>query len=140
MLEHITRALYYFEVHLLYASLVWFSTWVLTAIPRVNATTKYWIWVATVLNLILNNKLVAGKLPIQSEPVLTTGESLLLLKPSSCPSECCSVSKDLSDREPAGDRAVWRCTPWGRSWNRGAHSLLLGASKLISRRPYESKD
>lgn len=52
MLEHITRALYYFGVHLLYASLVWFAAWVLTSIPRGNATTKYWIWVATALNFI----------------------------------------------------------------------------------------
>ncbi len=52
MIEHITRALYYFEVHLLYASLVWFAACVLTAIPRVNATIKYWIWVATALNFI----------------------------------------------------------------------------------------
>jgi beta-lactamase regulating signal transducer with metallopeptidase domain len=52
MIEHITRALYCFEVHRLYASLVWFAAWVLTAIPRVNATTKYWIWVATALNFI----------------------------------------------------------------------------------------
>jgi beta-lactamase regulating signal transducer with metallopeptidase domain len=52
MLEHITRAPYYFEVHLLYASLVWFAAWVLTSIPRGGATTKYWIWVATALNFI----------------------------------------------------------------------------------------
>jgi hypothetical protein len=52
MIEHITHALYYFEVHLLYASMVWFVAWVLTANPRVNATTKYWIWVATAFNFI----------------------------------------------------------------------------------------
>jgi beta-lactamase regulating signal transducer with metallopeptidase domain len=52
MLEHITRALYYFEVHLLYASLVWFAALALTSIPRGSATTKYWIWVATALNFI----------------------------------------------------------------------------------------
>jgi len=51
-LEHIMRALYYFELHLLYASLVWFAAWVLTSIPRVSAMTKYWILVATALNFI----------------------------------------------------------------------------------------
>jgi beta-lactamase regulating signal transducer with metallopeptidase domain len=52
VLEHITRALYYFEVHLLYASIVWLAAWVLTSIPLGSATTKYWIWVATSLNFI----------------------------------------------------------------------------------------
>jgi len=53
MIEHITHALYYFEVHLLYATLVWFAAWFLTSIPRVNATTRYWIWVLTALNFII---------------------------------------------------------------------------------------
>jgi beta-lactamase regulating signal transducer with metallopeptidase domain len=52
MHEHIARALYYFEVHLLYASIVWLAAWVLTSIRRGSATTKYWIWVATSLNFI----------------------------------------------------------------------------------------
>jgi beta-lactamase regulating signal transducer with metallopeptidase domain len=45
--------LYYFQVHLLYASLVWLAAWVLTSIWRGSATTKYWIWLATSLNFIL---------------------------------------------------------------------------------------
>jgi beta-lactamase regulating signal transducer with metallopeptidase domain len=53
MIEHITHALYYFEVHLLYATLVWFAAWALTSIPRVNATTRYWIWVLTALNFVI---------------------------------------------------------------------------------------
>jgi beta-lactamase regulating signal transducer with metallopeptidase domain len=53
MHEHIARTLYYSQIHLLYASLVWFAAWVLTSIPRGSATTKYWIWVATSLNFIL---------------------------------------------------------------------------------------
>jgi beta-lactamase regulating signal transducer with metallopeptidase domain len=53
MHELIARSLYYLQVHLLYASLVWFAAWVLTSIPRGSATTKYWIWVATSLNFIL---------------------------------------------------------------------------------------
>ncbi len=52
MHEHIARALYYFDVHLLYASIVWFAAWVLTSIRLGNPTTKYWIWVATSLNFI----------------------------------------------------------------------------------------
>ena len=53
MLEHITRGLYHFEVHLLYASIVGLAAWGLTSVLRASATTKYWIWVATSLNFIL---------------------------------------------------------------------------------------
>jgi beta-lactamase regulating signal transducer with metallopeptidase domain len=53
MHEHIQRALYYFEIHLLFASIVWCAAWILTSIGRGSATTKYWIWVATLLNFIL---------------------------------------------------------------------------------------
>src|ERR1700732_3412670 len=53
MHEHITRGLYYFEVHLLFASMAGLAAWVLTSIYRVSATTKYWIWVATTLNFLL---------------------------------------------------------------------------------------
>ncbi len=53
MLEHLTRALYYLEVHLLYSSIVWLAAWVLTSIRMGSATAKYWIWVATSLNFIL---------------------------------------------------------------------------------------
>jgi beta-lactamase regulating signal transducer with metallopeptidase domain len=52
MHEHIARVLYYFDVHLLYSSIVWLAAWVVTSIPRGSATTKYWIWVATSLNFI----------------------------------------------------------------------------------------
>ena len=53
MLEHMARGLYYFQVHLLYASLIGLTAWILTSIPRGSATAKYWIWVATSLNFIL---------------------------------------------------------------------------------------
>lgn len=53
MHEHITRALYYFDIHLLYASIVGLAAWALTSILGGSATTKYWIWVATSLNFIL---------------------------------------------------------------------------------------
>ena len=52
MHEHIARALYYLDVHLLYASIVWIAAWLLTSIQRGSATAKYWIWVATSLNFI----------------------------------------------------------------------------------------
>jgi Zn-dependent protease with chaperone function len=53
MLEPLIRSMYYLEVHLLYASLVWGAAWILTSVLRGSATTKYWIWVATSLNFIL---------------------------------------------------------------------------------------
>jgi beta-lactamase regulating signal transducer with metallopeptidase domain len=53
MHEHIARTLYYFGIHLLYASIVWLAAWVLTAIPLGSATTKYWIWVVTAINFVL---------------------------------------------------------------------------------------
>jgi beta-lactamase regulating signal transducer with metallopeptidase domain len=51
--EHIARAMYYFSVHLLFASIAASATWVLTSIPRATATTKYWVWVATAFNFVL---------------------------------------------------------------------------------------
>jgi beta-lactamase regulating signal transducer with metallopeptidase domain len=53
MHEHIARVLYYLEVHLLFASLVWVAAWILTSIPRGSATVKHWIWVAVALNFLL---------------------------------------------------------------------------------------
>lgn len=53
MLEHIARPVYYLEVHLLFASLVWVAAWLLTWAGPGSATTKYWIWVATALNFVL---------------------------------------------------------------------------------------
>ena len=53
MHEEIARALYYFEVHLLYASIVCLAAWALTSIRGGSATARYWIWVATLLNFIL---------------------------------------------------------------------------------------
>jgi beta-lactamase regulating signal transducer with metallopeptidase domain len=51
--EHIAPAVYYLEVHLLYASIVCLAAWVLTSLRKGNATWKYWIWVATSLNFIV---------------------------------------------------------------------------------------
>ena len=52
MHEGITRGMYYLQVHLLYASIVWIAAWLLTSTLRGSATTKYWIWVATSFNFV----------------------------------------------------------------------------------------
>lgn len=62
MHEHIARAMYYFSVHLLYASLVGSAACVLTAIPGASATTKYWIWVVTAFNFVVPAGAVIDKL------------------------------------------------------------------------------
>jgi beta-lactamase regulating signal transducer with metallopeptidase domain len=51
--ELIARAMYYFSVHLLYASVIGCAAWLLTSIRGASATTKYWIWVVTALNSVL---------------------------------------------------------------------------------------
>jgi len=53
MHEHVAPAVYYLEVHLLYASIVCLAAWVLTSLWKGNATWRYWIWVATSLNFIV---------------------------------------------------------------------------------------
>ena len=51
--EHIARAMCYFSVQLLYASVVGTAAWVLTSIRGASATTKYWIWVVTAFSFIV---------------------------------------------------------------------------------------
>ncbi|MGC2695081.1 MAG: M56 family metallopeptidase [Candidatus Angelobacter sp.] len=53
MHEHIARGMYYFSVHLLYASIVAAAAWLLTSIRGASATTKYWIWIAAVFNFVV---------------------------------------------------------------------------------------
>ena len=53
MREHIGPAVYYLEVHLLFASLVCLAAWIVTSARSCSATSKYWIWVATSLNFII---------------------------------------------------------------------------------------
>jgi beta-lactamase regulating signal transducer with metallopeptidase domain len=60
--EHIARAMYYFSVHLLFASMVASAAWVLTSILRASATTKYWIWVVTVFNFVLPTGALVDKI------------------------------------------------------------------------------
>jgi bla regulator protein blaR1 len=60
--EHIARAIYYFSVHLLFASMVGSAAWGLTAILRASASTKYWIWVATACNFVIPSGALIDKL------------------------------------------------------------------------------
>jgi beta-lactamase regulating signal transducer with metallopeptidase domain len=60
--EHIARAMYYFSVHLLYASIVGCAAWVLTSFRHASATTKYWLWVVTVFNFVVPTGAVIDKL------------------------------------------------------------------------------
>jgi beta-lactamase regulating signal transducer with metallopeptidase domain len=60
--EHIARAMYYFSVHLLFASIVASAAWALTSILHASATTKYWIWVATAFNFVLPSGALIDKL------------------------------------------------------------------------------
>jgi beta-lactamase regulating signal transducer with metallopeptidase domain len=53
MHEHLTHAIYYIEIHLIFCSIVWLATWALTSIPSASAATKHWIWLATALNFIV---------------------------------------------------------------------------------------
>ncbi len=53
MHEHVARAMYYVDIHLLYASVVGAAAWALTSMRGASATAKYWIWVATVLNFVV---------------------------------------------------------------------------------------
>lgn len=62
MHEHIARAIYYFSVHLLFASIVGSAAWGLTAVLRASASTKYWIWVATACNFAVPSGALIDKL------------------------------------------------------------------------------
>ena len=53
MHEHVAPAVYYFEVHLLYASLLCLAAWMLTSLWQGAATAKYWIWVVTSVNFLV---------------------------------------------------------------------------------------
>jgi beta-lactamase regulating signal transducer with metallopeptidase domain len=60
--EHIAQTMYYISIHLMYASIVGCAAWALTTIRGTSATTKYWIWVVTVLNFIVPTGAVMDKL------------------------------------------------------------------------------
>ncbi|HEV2718799.1 MAG TPA: M56 family metallopeptidase, partial [Thermoanaerobaculia bacterium] len=50
------------QIHLLYASIVWIVAWLITALPRITATTKYWMWIATSVNFVLPLSLIPARL------------------------------------------------------------------------------
>jgi bla regulator protein blaR1 len=60
--EHIAQTMYYFSVHLLYASMVGAAAWILTSIRGASATTKYWIWVLTAFNFVVPSGAIVDKL------------------------------------------------------------------------------
>lgn len=51
--EHLAPALYFLQVHLLYATLVAFGAWALTPLRRASVTAKFWVWTAASLNFAL---------------------------------------------------------------------------------------
>src|SRR5579862_7613193 len=53
MHEYIAPTVYYWQVHLLYASLVCIAAWLLTSFMRGSASIKYWIWVAASVNFVI---------------------------------------------------------------------------------------
>lgn len=62
MHEHIARVMYYFSVHLLYASIVGSVAWLLTAIRSASPTMKYWMWVVSAFNFVVPVGAVIDKL------------------------------------------------------------------------------
>lgn len=62
MHEYIARAMYYFSVHLLFASMVGAAAWGLTSFRGASATTKYWIWVVAAFNFVVPLGAVIDKL------------------------------------------------------------------------------
>lgn len=62
MHEHIAPVIYYVDIHLVYASVVGCVVWTLTSIRGTTATTKYWMWVLTVVNFIVPTGAIVDKL------------------------------------------------------------------------------
>jgi len=60
--EHIARTMYYFSIHLLFASIVASAAWALTSVLRASATTKYWTWVVTAFNFVVPSGALIDKL------------------------------------------------------------------------------
>jgi beta-lactamase regulating signal transducer with metallopeptidase domain len=54
--------MYYFSVHLLFASIVGSAAWVLTSIRGASATTKYWVWVVTAFNFVVPSGALIDKI------------------------------------------------------------------------------
>jgi bla regulator protein blaR1 len=115
--EHIARTMYYFSVHLLFASIVASAAWALTSILRASATTKYWIWVATAFNFVLPSGALIDKL---WAPHLTWARPLAVIG------------------EPVWDMTQGRMAViLGVIWMTGAFSMLM---RLISRLRKERRE
>lgn len=52
-MSNLAPALYFLQVHLLYATLVCLGAWALTSTRAAGATAKYWIWLAASLNFAI---------------------------------------------------------------------------------------
>ena len=50
------------QIHLLYASILSIVAWLVSSLPRISATTKYWIWVATSANFVLPLSIIPARL------------------------------------------------------------------------------
>ena len=107
MHEHIARAMYYFSVHLLFASIVALAVWALTSTLRASATTKYWIWVATAFNFVLPSGALidtlwaphwARPLAIVGDPVwdMTQGRTAVILGAIWMTGACCMLMRLIS--------------------------------------------
>jgi beta-lactamase regulating signal transducer with metallopeptidase domain len=106
MHEHVARALYYVDIHLLYASIVGMAALALTSVRGASATTKYWIWVAAVFNFVLPTGALLDRL-------LAT--RLAWARPL-------GVIGDLAYRASAGTIAVVLASVW-----------LLGVALMVTR-------
>lgn len=66
MRDHIAPVLYYVDMHLVYASIAGCAVWALTSIRGTTATTKYWMWILTVVNFIVPVAAIVNRLFISS--------------------------------------------------------------------------
>lgn len=62
MHEVVASVMYYFSIHVLYASLVGVAAALLTCIRGASATAKYWIWVLTAFNFVVPSGAIIDKL------------------------------------------------------------------------------
>jgi len=117
--EHIARAMYYFSVHLLFASIVAAAAWALTSILRASATTKYWVWVVTAFNFVLPSGALIDEL---WAPHLTWARPLA------------AIGDPVWDMTQGRTAAIL-----GVIWMTGAFSMLLRLMSRIRRERREAQ-
>jgi beta-lactamase regulating signal transducer with metallopeptidase domain len=142
--EPIARLMYYFSVHLLFASIVTSATWVLTALLRASATTKYWIWVATGFNFVLPSGAFLDKLwaphltwasPLAAigDPVwdMTQGRTAVILGVTWMTGVCYMLSRLISRirRERRETQALAPPSDRGLAPNFRAHGIPVSFSE-----------